>query len=173
MNSPIARLRFRGQHSEHQKPAQPATAPAYSRLPAGPQGRLAVAEPLFPPEPVKLVQCGFCRGLGLSSEIPGIGGGEYRCSGIDGCVQRYLSGPGAKLHPGPDAGPALPEAQEEALAAFNEAHDEQDALEAGPGTGDQDVPEGAEEPAGDAETGSEEEEPGDAEPAEGGAAGDA
>ena len=89
------------------------------------------------PEPDKIVECGFCHVSGPSSLIPEAAGLRRCFPDIDGCVQRSLQ----EGRPRPllssaellaAAAPAepltpLPPAQEEALAAFNEAHDEHDA----------------------------------------------
>ena len=97
--------------------------------------------PPAPPEPDRIVECGFCHVLGPSSLIPGAGG-EYRCTEIEECVQRYLAEgrprpllsaaeltaavPAEALEPLPE--PELPPVQEAALAAFEAAHAE-DAAE--------------------------------------------
>ncbi len=116
-----------------------------------PEAQVAIATAIeADPEPDTIVECGFCHVSGLSSQMTDIGGGQYRCDilvpapdGI-GCVQRNIRWreTGAKgapllssaelmaaasLEPLPEPEPALPPAQEQALAAFNEAHDEHDA----------------------------------------------
>src|SRR5215472_1166737 len=166
MTSPIARLRYHGQHSERQKPAPAPARPAVagSRIPAGPQGTLKVPAGTAAAEPVTTVRCEFCKVLGPSSLIPDIGRGP-RCADTDACVRRWADGgipaplpgaghdaaayytpmPGAgkaieRRFAGPDAEPpaALPEAQERALGDFLAAHDEEDALtaEAAPESGE-------------------------------------
>jgi hypothetical protein len=113
------------------------------------------ALPPAPPEPDKIVECGFCHVSGLSSQMTDIGGDQYRCDilvpapdGV-GCVQRNIrwretgSKPAPLLSsaelmaasaleplPEPEA-PVLPPVQEEALENFQAAHDAQDAAEAG------------------------------------------
>jgi hypothetical protein len=103
--------------------------------------------PARPPAPDKIVECGFCGVSGLSSQMTSIGGGQFRCdlvlSGHE-CVQRNIRWRETGAKPAPllssaelmGAVPAeelapLPPAQEEALAAFEAAHDQQDAAEAG------------------------------------------
>jgi hypothetical protein len=51
-----------------------------------------LAEPEAPPEPDRIVECGFCHVSGLSSQMASIGGGQYRCARADGdaCVRRYV-----------------------------------------------------------------------------------
>jgi hypothetical protein len=50
----------------------------------------AIANALVSAGADKVVECGFCRVSGLSSQIPETAGGEHRCSGIDECVQRSI-----------------------------------------------------------------------------------
>ena len=103
-----------------------------------PQAQVAIATVVeADPEPDIIVECGFCHVTGPSSLIPENAGVRRCFPDIDGCVQRSLQ----EGRPRPllssaellaAAAPAealvpLPPAQEEALAAFNEAHDEHDA----------------------------------------------
>ena len=126
----------------------------------------ASTAPPPPAEPDRIVECGFCHVSGLSSQMTSIGGGQFRCDlrrPDCECVQRnirwretgarpapILSSPLESL-PEPEA-PVLPPAQEEALAAFNEATDAQDAAEGKDGSEDE-VPDEAvsEPPAGTTE----------------------
>ena len=109
-------------------------------------------QPARPPEPDKIVECGFCHVSGLSSQMTSIGGGQYRCdlvlSGHE-CVQRNIRWreTGAKpapllssaelmaaapLEPLPEPEtPVLPPVQEAALERFESAHAAQAAAEAG------------------------------------------
>jgi hypothetical protein len=112
------------------------------------------ALPPAPPEPDKIVECGFCHVSGLSSQMTDIGGGQYRCDLVlngHECVQRNIrwretGAKGAPLLSSAEllaAAPAealapLPPAQEEALQRFNEATDAQDAAEAGEDRGEDD-----------------------------------
>jgi hypothetical protein len=103
-----------------------------------PQPQIAIATVAeADPEPDTIVECGFCHVTGPSSLIPENAGVRRCVPDIDGCVQRSLQ----EGRPRPllssaellaAAAPAealtpLPPAQEQALAAFNEAHDEHDA----------------------------------------------
>ena len=103
-----------------------------------PEAQVAIATAIeADPEPDTIVECGFCHVTGPSSLIPENAGVRRCFPDIDGCVQRSLQ----EGRPRPllssaellaAAAPAealvpLPPAQEEALAAFNEAHDEHDA----------------------------------------------
>jgi hypothetical protein len=115
-------------------PVRPASLPL-------PDLRASVPAPVPPgpdPEPGKIVECGFCRVTGPSSLIPEKAGLRRCYPDIDGCVQRSLAGvrpqtllSSAELVMAVAAGDLepLPEAQERALAAFNEATDAQDAAE--------------------------------------------
>jgi hypothetical protein len=121
------------------------------------------APPPAPPEPDKIVECGFCHVSGLSSQMTAIGGGQFRCDLVlngHECVQRNIrwretGAKGAPLLSSAEmvaAAPAealapLPPAQEEALQRFNEATDAQDAAEAGEDRSEDD---GAAEDAGPA-----------------------
>ena len=116
----------------------------YQRQPPGTIAAAVIAESEAPPVPDKIVECGFCKVSRPASQMTSVGGGQYRCDiqrpESDGCVQRYIRWreTGAKpapilsspLEPLPEPEPpVLPAAQEAALAAFNEASDEQDAAE--------------------------------------------
>ncbi len=124
-------------------PVTPASLPQHDYRASMPPQSFAVAAPA-PAEPDKIVECGFCHVSRPASQMTGIGGGQYRCDirrpESDGCVQRYirwretgakpapiLSSPLESL-PEPEA-PVLPPAQEEALAAVEQAHAEQAAAE--------------------------------------------
>lgn len=134
MTSPVAKLWRHGQHSERQKPElaalpRPAATVAYGRQPRGPQGALAV--PVLPVvrEPDPDVQCEYCKVIGPSSVIPDFGRGHMcRTADIDACTQRYLAG--ALPQEMPQAIGEMDEDAEQHMAAFNEAHDEEDAREA-------------------------------------------
>ena len=125
-------------------PVTPASLPRPDLRASTPLRPIAVATAVeAEPEPDKIVECGFCHVSGLSSQMTQIGGGQFRCDlrrPDCECVQRnirwretgarpapILSSP---LEPLPEPEPpVLPAAQEAALAAFNEASDEQDAAE--------------------------------------------
>ena len=129
MTGPAVLLRFRrrARHSARNRKERAVISP--SGLPYLPASPVQAPPRSAPPEPVKPVQCGFCHVLGLSSEIPGIGGGEYRCSDIETCTQRWIGGARALPMPEPPL-PVLPKHQEEAMATFMAAHDEENAREA-------------------------------------------
>lgn len=97
----------------------------------------AALKPAFDPpaDPYRQVQCTFCGAIGLAADMPDHGRGPRCYPDTEGCGHRWAAGKpvsllphGAEpLEPLPEPEPALPPAQEEALAAFNEAHDEHDA----------------------------------------------
>jgi hypothetical protein len=90
---------LRHQAGRHRGPAakettlQPSLAASLPQPPsplgAYPGVRQAPAEP---PEPDRIVECGFCHVSALSSQMASIGGGQYRCARADGddCVRRYV-----------------------------------------------------------------------------------
>jgi hypothetical protein len=164
---------LRHQAGRHRGPAakettlQPSLA-ASSPQPPSPLGAYpGVPQPAAePPEPDRIVECGFCHVSALSSQMASLGAGQYRCARADGddCVRRYVrwretgaksapllssaelvaAVPAEALAPLPE--PILPAAQEAALAAFNEAHDQEDAAESETLSEDDESPEAAAEP---------------------------
>ena len=125
-------------------PVTPASLPRPDLRASTPLRPIAVATAVeAEPEPDKIVECGFCHVSGLSSQMTQIGGGQFRCDlrrPDCECVQRNIRWreTGAKpapilsspLEPPPEPEPpVLPPAQEEALAAFEQAHAEQAAAE--------------------------------------------
>lgn len=91
--------------------------------------------PAAPPEPEKTVQCGWCQAIGPSSLIPEVPTRGPRCADHDACTSRWVAGRPVSLLPHEaeplEPLPVLPPAQEEALAAFEAAHDEENTAEAG------------------------------------------
>ena len=150
-------------------PVTPASLPQPDLRASTPLRPIAVATAVeAEPEPDKIVECGFCHVSGLSSQMTSIGGGQFRCDlrrPDCECVQRnirwretgakpapILSSPLESL-PEPEA-PVLPPAQEEALAAFEQAHAEQAAAEGKERSEDEEPPEAVTEPpAGTTEAG--------------------
>ena len=133
-------------------PVTPASLPQHDYRASMPPRPIAVATPV-PAEPEPDVQCGWCKVIGPLSQIPG-SHGWYRCAKVWECIPRQLaSGLPSEMPdaspleppPGPEV-PVLPPAQEEALAAFEPAHAEQDAAEGKDGSEDEEPPEAVTEP---------------------------
>ena len=107
----------------------------------------AALKPAFDPpaDPYRQVQCTFCGAIGLAADMPDHGRGPRCYPDTEGCGHRWAAGKpvsllphGAEpLEPLPEPEPALPPAQEEALAAFESAHAEQDAAEGKDGSEDE------------------------------------
>jgi hypothetical protein len=114
------------------------------------------APPPAPPKPDEIVQCGNCQAIGPSSLIPDVPTRGPRCADTDACTRRWYAGKPVSLLPlGAGAVKEVPQpapmdergaddalrlftpmpgsdaAVDAAVTRFEQAHDEQDAAEAG------------------------------------------